>query len=53
MPARGGRCACDDDDDELVVVAPGSPVPDGAAIDAAVAFQEPAGRYVLVRADER
>jgi hypothetical protein len=51
--ARGRRVAIVhrlyDDDDELVVVPPGSPVPDDAAIDAAVAFQETAGQYVFVR----
>ncbi|MFI9411166.1 inorganic diphosphatase [Nocardia gamkensis] len=49
-----GRCVAIvhrlyDDDDKLVVVPPGSPVPADAAIDAAVAFQETAGHYVLVR----
>jgi inorganic pyrophosphatase len=49
-----GRCVAIvhrlyDDDDKLVVVPPGSAVPDDAAIDAAVAFQETAGHYVLVR----
>ncbi|MEU2038854.1 inorganic diphosphatase [Nocardia niwae] len=38
-----------DDDDKLVVVPTGSPVLDDAAIDAAVAFQETAGHYVIVR----
>jgi len=39
----------DDDDDKLVVVPGGAPVPDDAAIAAAVEFQEIAGRYIIVR----
>ncbi|WP_181723948.1 inorganic diphosphatase [Nocardia gipuzkoensis] len=39
----------DDDDDKLIVVPTGSPVPDDAAIADAVAFQETAGHYVIAR----
>ncbi|MGK8505805.1 inorganic diphosphatase [Nocardia asiatica] len=38
-----------DDDDKLIVVPDGGPAPDDAAIAEAVAFQETAGNYVIVR----